>query len=130
MFFITQTIKNILMDIELIFSLIIPIATIIAVFFGYKSGRESQEKRDEKVEKKLGKTKSIDSQTYFVLRPLLSIPLGWTILSFIFSLNGVTIVQPYMVNSTPLWNWVVFLFVTFFVGMLVWIVGEKIYLRF
>lgn len=127
------------MSVEVIGSAAAITMGIEAAIFGFQSGWESGEKHEEKMkqeldhedkmEQELETSKKITFQRYAILRLLLSIPVGWGFLSFIFSLNGLTIIQPYMVNSTTLWNWGIFLLVNLIVGMLIWVTAERIYLR-
>ncbi|KXB08071.1 hypothetical protein AKJ58_00960 [candidate division MSBL1 archaeon SCGC-AAA385D11] len=116
------------MSTEIIFEIIMIIVVGIAVYYGFKSGYKGQEKQDNRIKQELEKSEKITNQQYFILRLPLSILLGWSILSFVFSLNGLTIILPYMVNSTMAWNWAIFLIVNFLVGMLVWMGIEKVYL--
>jgi Na+/H+ antiporter NhaC len=113
----------------IIAGIIISAAMFVGFYQGFSSGKESQEEQDEEIKEAIEDSELINSDLYFNLRMILAIPVGWVVLSFVFSLNGLTLIQPYMVNSTLLWNWGVFLFTTWFVGIITWILVEKIYLR-
>ncbi len=94
------------------------------------SGEAESVDHQDKIKEKVEESHGIREDRYTNLRFVLIFPVGWIVLSLLVSLfSGPTIVLPSIVNSTLIWNWVVFLFVIFILGAIAWKLGEKIYLK-